>query len=160
VLSNGINVVEQNASPSGLGWIPLSGKTLGVEYSGLYIKGILHAKKNPYRPGIDTQPIIPAEDNNKPGPHAVAQSNGVVDVFWRNQDGGLGHDFYNPSAAAAGWQAGNIGSSTLGSDPFAVAQGDGTIDVFWRTPSSGLGHDFYNGSGWHQGDLGSSPLAS
>jgi hypothetical protein len=104
--------------------------------------------------------VIASEDDDLPGPHAAAQPDGVIDVFWRTPTGGLGHDAEVPGHA---WASQPLsGSLATASAPHPVAQADGIVDVFWRTSTGGLGHDVYHpGTGWASqplpGQLASDP---
>jgi hypothetical protein len=103
------------------------------------------------------------DDDNSPGPHAIAQSNGTVDVFYRTPSGELGHWWYSPGN---GWANETRPDSIApGAVPHFVAQTNGTIDVFYRTANGGLGHDWTGTSGgWSSGTLpgsvGSDPHAT
>jgi hypothetical protein len=94
------------------------------------------------------EPIAGIDENDaSPGPRVVAQCNGTVDVFYRDTNGDLGHQWFT---SANGWltetRAASIAPS---SSPRAVAQPNGTIDVFFRTPSGDLGHHWFtSGNGW------------
>jgi hypothetical protein len=63
-------------------------------------------------------------------PEAVAQPNGVIDVFWRGFGGvRLWQAQYNPGSGWTGPQ--NLGG-TLGSAPSPVEQPSGEVQVFWK----------------------------
>jgi hypothetical protein len=90
-------------------------------------------------------PASPDQDDNTPGPRAVAQPDGTIDTFYRDGSGNLGHNWYD--TGEAGWQSGELpGALATSGVPHAVTQPDGTIDVFFRTPSGELGHT-WKGSG-------------
>ena len=62
-------------------------------------------------------------------PEAVAQQDGVIDVFWRGYGGiRLWHAQYDPGSGWAGPQ--NLGSR-LASDPYPVVTPSGNVEVFW-----------------------------
>jgi len=63
-----VNVVEQNASPTGRNDIPLSGSTLGTEY-GMSVIGIIHAKAN----GTPPPPPPPPSSGNY-GPYLTTNT--------------------------------------------------------------------------------------
>jgi hypothetical protein len=96
-----------------------------------------------------------AEDDDFPGPHAIVQENGTIDVFYRTPAGELGHDWVGSGGGL--WASGSLPGS-VASAPHAIVQANGTIDIFYRTPAGELGHDWYDtgGSGWHSGTLGGS----
>jgi hypothetical protein len=90
-------------------------------------------------------PAVTDQDDNTPGPRAVAQPDGTIDTFYRDGSGNLGHNWYD--TGEAGWQSGELpGALATSGVPHAVTQPDGTIDVFFRTPSGELGHT-WKGSG-------------
>jgi len=94
-------------------------------------------------------PIL-GEDDNFGGAHAIVQSNGTVDVFYRTPSGGLGHDAYVNGAWSQSVLPGSLAASSV---PHPIVQSNGTIDVFYRTPSGGLGHNAYVNGVWGQGVL-------
>jgi hypothetical protein len=104
-------------------------------------------------------PIL-GEDDNFGGAHAVVQSNGTIDVFYRTPSGALGHNAYVNGVWSQGVLPGSLASSSV---PHPVVQSNGTIDVFYRTPSGALGHNAYVGGVWGQnvlpGSLASDPHA-
>ncbi|HEX6455116.1 MAG TPA: hypothetical protein VF009_01210 [Solirubrobacterales bacterium] len=81
-------------------------------------------------------PPILGEENDFPGPHVVAGSDGTVDTLWRTPSGGL--ERYGWSATG-GSTSGTI-PGELASVPHGTEQANGTIDAYWRTPSNQLGH--------------------
>jgi len=98
------------------------------------------------------------DDAEGPGPRAVAQCDGDVDVFYRTPSGGLGHNWYSSAPLAQGWHLESLeGSVASGSIPRPVVQSDGDLDVFYRTPSGGVGHNWFSSAplayGWHKEDL-------
>jgi len=98
-------------------------------------------------------PPIQAEDDDFPGPHAVVQANGTIDVFYRTPSGQLGHNWLG---TGGGWASATLPASiAAGSVPQPIVQANGTIDVFYRTTSGGLGHNWYDigGAGWLSGNL-------
>jgi hypothetical protein len=63
-------------------------------------------------------------------PHAVAQPNGVVDVFWAGtHDDHAWHAQYSPGAGWSGPQ--NLGGS-LASAPYPVETASGQVQLFWK----------------------------
>ena len=94
-------------------------------------------------------PPAPAteEDDDSPGPRVAAQSNGIIDSFYRTPSGELGHDWWGPST---GWthevRAASIAPSSV---PHVLNHENGIVDVFYRTTSNELGHDWWGPStGW------------
>ncbi|HWI97270.1 MAG TPA: trypsin-like serine protease, partial [Solirubrobacterales bacterium] len=100
------------------------------------------------RPG-PANVVSPDQDDNSPGPRAITQSNGTIDVFYRTTSGELGHQWY---VQGSGWSSATLPGS-LASDPHPTIQSNGTIDVFWRTPGGELGHAWDDSNGWHTGTL-------
>ena len=63
-------------------------------------------------------------------PVAVAQADGIMDVFWQGSVGSsLWHARFTPGGGWAGPQ--NLGGA-LASDPSPAVSGGGTVSVFWR----------------------------
>jgi Domain of unknown function (DUF1906) len=63
-------------------------------------------------------------------PRAVAQTNGVIDVFWSgNYDKHLWHGQYNPGQ---GWSGPQLLQGSLASWPYPVESGTGVVQVFWE----------------------------
>jgi surface antigen len=69
VMSTSVNLVEENASPTGRTTISLSGSTLGGIYD-LYVIGVLHAKANPSSNPTSTPIATP--------PHTIAPPSGAT----------------------------------------------------------------------------------
>ena len=92
---------------------------------------------------------VPANENGDtaPGPRAIGQCGGTVDIFFRDTSGNLGHHWYVPGIGwASSTRTASIASS---STPRVTAQSDGTVDVFFRDTSGNLGHHWYvPGIGW------------
>jgi hypothetical protein len=91
-------------------------------------------------------------------PHAVAQPNGVIDVFWPGQfDRHLWHGEYNPGI---GWSGPQRLGGKLASAPSPVETRPGTVEVFWE----GTDHKLWRvvrgvGSGFTRPeDLGMGPM--
>lgn len=69
-------------------------------------------------------------------PHAVAQPNGVIDVFWRGTlDDHLWHAQLSPGRSWNGPQ--RLGGS-LASAPYPVEEPSGEVQVFWEGTNHGL----------------------
>jgi hypothetical protein len=63
-------------------------------------------------------------------PRAVAQTNGVIDVFWSgNYDKHLWHGEFNPGR---GWSGPQGLHGSLASWPYPVESGSGLVQVFWE----------------------------
>ena len=63
-------------------------------------------------------------------PRAVAQTNGVIDVFWSgNYDKHLWHGEFNPGR---GWSGPQWLQGSLASWPDPVESGSGVVQVFWE----------------------------
>jgi hypothetical protein len=63
-------------------------------------------------------------------PGAVAQTNGVIDVFWSgNYDRHLWHGEFNPGR---GWSGPQPLRGSLASSPYPVESGTGVVQVFWE----------------------------
>jgi hypothetical protein len=63
-------------------------------------------------------------------PHAVAQPNGVIDVFWHGtHDEHLWHAQYSP---AQGWRGPQSLGGRLRTDPYPVETTTGQVQVFWK----------------------------
>ncbi|MGO9162345.1 MAG: glycoside hydrolase domain-containing protein [Streptosporangiaceae bacterium] len=91
-------------------------------------------------------------------PRAVAQSDGVVDVFWRGSaDDHLWHGEYSPGHGWAGPQG--LGGS-LACGPAPAASADGRVAVFWRGTNGSLWQVTrgLGGSWTGPADLGMGPL--
>ncbi len=96
-------------------------------------------------------------------PCPVSARAGLVDVFWKGQDGTLCHQV---GSGTGGWSApeslgGSLGSGT----PHPVATGNGGLDVFWTGSDNNLwylGYDPGDGGWGGQGptSLGAGPLGS
>jgi hypothetical protein len=64
------------------------------------------------------------------GPRAVAQTNGVIDVFWSgNYDRHLWHGEFNPGR---GWSGPQRLQGSLASWPYPVESASGVVQVFWE----------------------------
>jgi hypothetical protein len=69
-------------------------------------------------------------------PRAVAQDNGVIDVFWSGyHDKHLWHAVYNPGA---GWGGPQRLYGSMASPPTVVETAGGVVDVFWEGTNGGL----------------------
>ena len=97
------------------------------------------------------------------GHAAVAQGDGVVDVFGQGQSAGLEHYWYVPGGSWAGAQQQGSG---LGSVPSATTSSSGVVSVFWQGTDGGLWYSQYTpATGWKpavalaMGTLGGSPQA-
>jgi hypothetical protein len=93
-------------------------------------------------------------------PRAVAQPNGVIDVFWRgSHDDHLWHGQYSPFE---GWYGPQQLGGSLASSPYPVETSSGVVEVFWE----GTDHSLWRvvrgvGQNWSgQEDLGMGPLGS
>ncbi len=89
------------------------------------------------------------EDDDSAGPRAASQCSGVVDVFYRDTNGNLGHQWWTPSS---GWATETRPAAIApGSVPRVVTQsnGSGVVDVFYRDTNGNLGHQWWTPSnGW------------
>lgn len=98
-------------------------------------------------------------------PVAVAQPNGVVDVFWRGSaDDHLWHGQFSPGK---GWTGPQDLRGSLGSDPSPAESSPGTVQVFWKGRDRALWHVVRRpGRSWTRpsslgmGPLGGAPRAS
>jgi len=99
-------------------------------------------------------------------PKAVAQQDGVIDVFWKGTgtSPALWHAWYRPGAGWAGPQ--NLGGN-LASDPAPVESSPGVVDVFFEGSDANLWHAFFRpANGWitasslSMGPLGGPPHAT
>jgi hypothetical protein len=71
-------------------------------------------------------------------PRAVAQPNGVIDVFWKgSHDNHLWHGQYSP---AQGWKGPQNLQGSLASWPYPVETRLGQIQVFWKGTDGNLWH--------------------
>ncbi len=94
----------------------------------------------------ESSPPILEEDDNSPGPRAIAQSNGTVNIFFRTTSGNLGHHWYVPGN---GWSTEIRPASIAPSSVPHVVTRFGTVNIFYRDTSGNLGHHWYvPGSGW------------
>ncbi len=97
-------------------------------------------------------------------PRAVAQSNGVIDVFWQGaHDDHLWHAQYSPGE---GWTGPQNLQGSLGSMPYPVETASGVVEVFWKGNDSHLWRVVREvGQGWTRpqnlgmGHLGGAPQA-
>jgi Domain of unknown function (DUF1906) len=98
-------------------------------------------------------------------PVAVAQADGVMDVFWQGSVGSnLWHARFTPGGGWAGPQ--NLGGA-LASDPSPAVSGGGTVSVFWRGTDGQLWQTLQSpGLSWRRpaslgvGKLGGGPDAT
>jgi hypothetical protein len=108
----------------------------------------------PPKPEPAPPKVIQGEDDNFPGPHAIGQTDGTMDVFYRTSHDKLGHAIHGSSGP---WSATVLEQATLDSSavPHSIVQSNGTIDVFYRTPEKKLGHAWYGkgGGGWSVGSI-------
>ncbi|MEP7024070.1 MAG: glycoside hydrolase domain-containing protein, partial [Actinomycetota bacterium] len=71
-------------------------------------------------------------------PSAVAQPNGVVDVFWKGSaDNSLWHAQFSPGK---GWRGPQGLGGSLASQPSPVETAPGTVQVFWKGTDLALWH--------------------
>jgi hypothetical protein len=97
-------------------------------------------------------------------PRAVAQPNGVIDVFWLStRDDHLWHGQYSPGHGWTGPQ--NLGGS-LSSPPYPVETESGQVQVFWRGKDGHLwrvvrrvGASWSGAASFGMGRLGGPPQA-
>jgi Domain of unknown function (DUF1906) len=74
--------------------------------------------------------VLPQMGIVGPAPRAVAQPNGVIDVFWAGHyDRHLWHAQFNPGQ---GWSGPQPLSGSLSSSPYPVESGSGVVQVFWQ----------------------------
>ena len=74
--------------------------------------------------------VLPAMGVLGGAPRAVAQANGVIDVFWSgNYDKHLWHGEFNPGE---GWSGPQRLQGSLASWPYPVESGSGAVQVFWE----------------------------
>jgi hypothetical protein len=91
-------------------------------------------------------------------PRAVAQTNGVIDVFWSgNYDRHLWHGEFNPGQ---GWSGPQPLQGNLASSPYPVESGTGVVQVFWEGTNRKLWRVTRGvGAGWTRPqDLGMGPM--
>ena len=109
-------------------------------------------------------PVALSQMGEVGAPRAVAQPNGVVDVFWAGpQDGELWHAQYVPDQ---GWSGPQELGSSLSSAPYPVETSSGQVQVFWQGTDGNLWRAVRNlASAWSapqdlgMGDVGSAPQA-
>jgi hypothetical protein len=97
-------------------------------------------------------------------PHAVAQPNGVIDVFWHGtHDDFLWHAQYSPGQ---GWRGPQDLQGPLRSEPYPVETQSGQVQVFWKGQYNHLWRVVRNPGGRWSGPqdlgmrtLGGSPIA-
>ncbi len=92
------------------------------------------------------------------GPRAVAQSNGIIDVFWKgSHDDHLWHGQYSPGE---GWTGPQNLHGSLASWPSPAETRAGQVQVFWRGTDGNLWHVVRNVGLPFTGpaDLGMGPL--
>ncbi len=97
-------------------------------------------------------------------PRAVAQPNGVIDVFWEGaHDDHLWHAQYSPGEGWTGPE--NLGGDLVGM-PYPVETASGVVEVFWKGNDSNLWRVMRAvGQGWTRpqnlgmGHLGGAPQA-
>jgi Domain of unknown function (DUF1906) len=97
-------------------------------------------------------------------PRAVAQTNGVIDVFWSgNYDKHLWHGEYNPGQ---GWTGPQLLGGSLASWPYPVESGTGAVQVFWKGTDGrlwrvarGVGAGFTAPRDLGMGPMGGPPFA-
>jgi Domain of unknown function (DUF1906) len=91
-------------------------------------------------------------------PHAVAQANGVIDVFWPGRyDRYLWYGEFSPGS---GWSGPHRLGGRLGSPPTAVETNTGLIEVFWEGTHGNLWRVMRGvGGRWSRPrDLGMGPM--
>jgi Trypsin len=94
-------------------------------------------------------PGLPNTTATNPQPRnatPVAQSNGVVDVFWKGTDRGLWHKGFDGHS----WNGLDpVATPPLGSNPIAVTPSLGVVDVFWRGTDDALWHKWLSYGTWY-----------
>ncbi len=98
-------------------------------------------------------------------PSAVAQANGVIDIFWKGSaDMHLWHGEFSP---ASGWTGPQRLGGSLDSSPSPVESTPGTVEVFWKGTDSSLWYVIHRlGGSWSaprslgMGPLGGPPQAT
>jgi len=91
-------------------------------------------------------------------PRAIAQTNGVIDVFWSGEfDEYLWHGEYNPGQ---GWSGPQLLGGSLASWPYPVESASGQVQVFWKGTDGSLWRVTRDvGAGWTAPqDLGMGPM--
>ena len=96
------------------------------------------------------------------GPSAVAQPNGVIDVFWKgSNDDHLWHGQYSPGE---GWTGPQNLQGSLASGPYPAETRSGQVQVFWKGTDGnlwhvvrGLGTSFTRPADLGMGPLGGAP---
>jgi hypothetical protein len=91
-------------------------------------------------------------------PHAVAQANGVIDVFWSGHFDR--HLWYGEFSPGSGWSGPRRLGGSLGSQPSPVETSTGEIEVFWEGTDARLWRVVRGvGQGWTRPqDLGMGPM--
>jgi Protein of unknown function (DUF4232) len=96
-------------------------------------------------------------DTGAATPEPVAQSDGVVDVFWRGASEGLMHVWYVPGQGWSGLPSGLGGN--LQFDPSPVSLGGGDLDVLYDGTDGNLWYSWYVPGAWlGPRNLGMGPL--
>jgi len=91
-------------------------------------------------------------------PRAVAQPNGVIDVFWSGEyDRHLWHGEFNPGE---GWSGAQLLQGSLASWPYPIESSGGVVQVFWKGTDGSLWRVVrYVGAPWTRPeDLGMGPM--
>ena len=150
-----VDVVEQNATPSGTDRFPLHGTLMTAAGYTPIIGWVRNTVQVPVR----------LQANNVAGvPQTVADRYGDLDVVWRGTDGRLWTIGYRSNRWAA--QARVISPANVASDPSLVSVAAGTIDAFYEGVDGHLWHlayqaGFYGSGTWGAAaSLGQGPLQS
>jgi surface antigen len=150
VSSGQITVVEENASATGRSVLTMSGSTINGVYAHSVI-GVLHAKANTSPP---TEGGGPGGGGGSPAsrPAAVANSAGLMNVFYRDASGNLVNEYWTPSG---GWVKQVLSSGVTG-NPAVIARTPESMDVFYRDTGGHLINEYWSvASGWHSQVLAS-----
>jgi len=123
-----VDVVEQNATPSGTDRFPLNGSRVTA---------------NGYTPIIgwlretEQTPVELASTNVAATPQSVSDQPGDIDVVWRGTDSKL----YDLAYRNEGWQAAPpvaISPADAASNPAVVSPSPGEVDAFWEDSSGNI----------------------
>jgi len=132
-----VDIVEQNATPSGTDHLALHGSQVTANgYTPVtgWIRNTVQA------------PVSLAVSNVAGMPQTVSEGTGNIDVLWRGTDGRLWTIGYRNSRWAG--QATAISPANLATDPTVVSSDPGKADAYWEGIDGNLWHVAYQ-AGWY-----------
>lgn len=129
---NYVDIVQQNATPTGTDRLPMNGTTLSANGYTPIIGWLRNTKQVPVRVAGSNMAGTPVSVSDRPG---------NSDALWRGSDNALWTVSYRNNRW--GTTASSVSITNVASDPTAISTTSGTIDAFYRGTDGNLWHLSY-----------------